>query len=171
MTPISHHVDFPNDSTLLWGLSFANGYFELGMLGRAEHELDVLAPSYQDGEEVMALRCRILMERKRWPQVIAQTRRALRLFPGVAEFYIHAAMAHDMLGQPAEARDVWRRAPEALRSSGFFHLHVARFEAQLGNVGSAQNHLASALQIDPTLRIVARHDPKLAALVAKLGLN
>jgi tetratricopeptide (TPR) repeat protein len=111
------------------------------------------------------------MARRRWPQVVAQTRRALRLFPAAAEFYVHAATAHDMLGQPAEARDVWQKAPRALRSSGFFHLNVAQFEAQLGNIDSAQDHLVSALQIDPSLRALAGHDPKLAALVAKLGLN
>ena len=41
---------------LAWGLSFANGYFELGMLDRAEKELNKLAQKFQDKPEVLAMR-------------------------------------------------------------------------------------------------------------------
>jgi hypothetical protein len=76
-----------------------------------------------------------------------------------------------MLGLHEEGRQVWQNAPENVRSSGFFHLHVARFEARLGNVACARDHLLRAIHLDPTLRSVARRDPNLAPVLSDLAKN
>jgi hypothetical protein len=84
---------------------------------------------------------------------------------------VHAATAFDMLGQRDKGRRVWDSAPEIVRSSGALHLHVARFEARLGNVDAARDHLASALVLDPQLRSVASRDPHLTAVLAAHSAN
>lgn len=159
------------DPVLVWGLSFAQGYLELGMLSAADRELDRLAKEFGDSAEVMSLRSHVLLARKLWPQVIEHARRAVKRFPGAPEYYVHAATAFDMLGLPAEGRQVWLSAPAEVRASGFFHLHVARFEAKLGNVSSARSHLERAFDLDPKLRAVAGRDPNLARLIAAIAKN
>lgn len=171
MNDIPEASEPPADPVLAWGLSFARGYLELGMVDRATRELDKLPAIHAEQIEVMSLRSHILLARRLWPKVVEHSRRAVALFPGETEHYIHAATAFDMLGLHEEGRKVWQAAPESVRSSGFFHLHVARFEARLGNVVCARDHLARAINLDPTLRSVARRDPNLAQMLSDLGKN
>lgn len=163
--------DLEPDPALVWGLSFAQGYLELGMLTAAGRELDRVSRKFGESAEVMSLRSHVLLARKLWPQVIEHARRAVKLFPDAPEYYVHAATAFDMLGLPAEGRQVWMSAPAEVRASGFFHLHIARFEAKLGNVASARSHLARAFDLDPKLRAVAGRDPNLAKLIAAIAKN
>ncbi len=154
-----------------WAMSFARGYLELGMLSHAERELNALPAHVQDAPAVMSLRSHVLVARRRWRSVVAHARRAVRLFPEAAEYYVHAATAFDMLGRRDEGRRVWESAPEIIRTNGVLHLHVARFEARLGNVDAARDHLASALDLDPQLRSVASRDPHLTAVLAAHSEN
>lgn len=171
MNDTPKEAEAPEDPALEWSLSFARGYFELGMLGRAEAELKKIPAEKQELPDVMSLRSHLLVARGHWRRVVKHARRAVVLFPQAPEYYIHAATAFDMLGLPAEGRRVWQSAPDAVRSSGFFHLHVARFEARLGNVASARDHLAHAFTLDPELRFVARRDPSLAEIASGLAKN
>ncbi len=157
--------DLREQQTLAWGLSFANGYFELGMLGRAEKELDRLAARFQDKPEVLAMRLRILLTKRSWPHAIEAAERAVRLFPHIPEFYVHAAAACDMMGESKTWHALWQTAPENVRSSGVLHLHVARFEASLGNLAAAREHLRRAFSLEPALLAIAGNDPGLAIIL------
>jgi predicted Zn-dependent protease len=156
-----------DEAILEWALSFARGYLELGMVRQAEQELDRLPPAMQDMPAVMSLRSHLLVARRRWRRVVAHARRAVRLFPESPEYYIHAATACDMLGQRAKGRQIWDSAPATVRTNGVAHLHVARFEARLGNVDAAREHLASAFDLDPRLRLVVSKDPHLAEVLGE----
>lgn len=158
-------------ATLEWALSFARGYLELGMVRQAERELAALPKDAQDLPAVMSLRSHILVARRRWRRVVAHACRAVQLFPESPEYYIHAATAFDMLGRLDEGRRVWASAPEVVRTNGVAHLHVARFEARLGNVTAAREHLASALDLDPRLRAIVSRDPHLTAVLEEPSQN
>ncbi|HEX9785957.1 MAG TPA: hypothetical protein VGA56_24925 [Opitutaceae bacterium] len=160
-------TDLRNQQRLAWGLSFANGYFELGMLGWAEKELTQLGAALQDKPEVLTMRLRILLTRKSWPHVIEAAERAVRLFPHIPEFYVHAAAAYDMIGQSESGRLLWQTAPDNVRSSGVLHLHVARFEASLGNISSAREHLKDAFRLEPALLAIAGKDPGLSKILSE----
>lgn len=158
-------------AALEWALSFARGYLELGMVAQAERELRQLPASLQEAPEVMSLRSHLLVARRRWRRVVAHARRAVQMFPEAPEYYIHAATAFDMLGRRDESRRIWDSAPDTVRTNGVLHLHVARFEARLGNVDAARDHLASALDLDPALRSVASRDPHLTLVLAAHAKN
>lgn len=163
MTEADHHLE--------WSLSFVRGYQELGMLAAAEKELDQLPAKYRDCAETMALRSQILVARRSWTELVEHSRRAVALFPNQPEFYIHAVTAFDMMDRPGEGREVWKSAPDSVRASGIFHLHVARFEANHGKIDSAQEHLVSAFDLDPRLRNLAGLDPDFAAILCHLERN
>jgi len=167
MTSTPTSTAMPDEATLEWALSFARGYLELGMVRQAEQELTRLPAPAHDLPAVMSLRSHVLVARRRWRRVVAHARRAVQLFPESPEYYIHAATAFDMLGRRDEGRRVWASAPAAVRTNGVAHLHVARFEARLGNVDAAREHLASALDLDPKLRAVVSRDPHLIAVLTE----
>lgn len=167
---LAHHTT-PDDPALDWGLSFAQGYLELGMLHQAEQALDRLPAKYHEHPAVMSLRSHVLVARRRWRRVVAHAQHAVRKYPQAPEYYIHAATAFDMMGRREEGRRVWESAPDLVRTSGAFHLHVARFEARLGNIDAARDHLASALDLDPRLRTVAGRDPHLLPVLETLSAN
>ena len=152
-------------ASLAWALSFARGYLALGMLGPAERTLKDLSPLLHCHPEVMSLHSHLLIARRRWRKVVTHARHAVQLFPDAAEYYVHAATALDMLGRRAAGRKVWASAPPTVRANGTLHLYIARFEARLGNVDAARDHIASAFDLDPRLRAVVARDPQLTAVL------
>lgn len=171
MSQAPQFPDHSDDPTLRWGLSQAQGYFELGMLDKSEKELNRLGKEHQDNPLVMTLRVRVLLARKFWPRVIETAHHAVRLYPTLPEFYVHGAAAYDMIGEREMGREFWQSAPEVVRSSGVLHLHMARFEAGLGNVESAREHLHNALILEPGLRALAGKDPRLADMLHEHSNN
>ncbi len=162
----THHDHSTDDPALQWGLSFAHGYLALGMLDKAERELDRLGSAHQDRADVMTLRTRVLLARRTWPRLCEVARRGAHLFPLMGEFYLHAVTALDMLGRREEGRRLWNTAPDPIRRSGRLHLHVARFEMSLGNSDGAREHLQRALALEPALLALAGGDPLLSGMIA-----
>lgn len=169
MAPIQTMTDA--DQHLEWTLSFARGYQALGMLTAAEKELDRLPRRYRENIEVMGLRSQIFVARESWTELLEHSCRAVALFPDQPEFYIHAVTAFDMMDRPTEGRELWESAPASVRSSGLFHLHLARFEANHGKIDLAREHLESAFDLDPRLRNFAGLDPDFAAIICHLERN
>jgi tetratricopeptide (TPR) repeat protein len=157
-----------NDSeppALRWGLSFVRGYLELGMLTAAERELARLGVRFRCYADVIELRVRVLVARRRWEKAAWLARSAAKVYPGVAEFYLMAANAYDSMGRPDEAKAVWVSAPTIFHVSGMFHFNLARYEAKLGNRRSAREHIALAIELDPAMQARARNDPGLRLIL------
>lgn len=150
---------------LRWGLSCARGYFELGMLRHAERELEDLSVRHRCYADVIELRVRVLLARRRFRKAAWLARSAAKVYPGVAEFYLFAARAYEALGRPDEAKAVWISAPSLFHVSGAFHFNLARCEAKLGNARSAREHMALAIELDPAMQDRAEQDPGLRELL------
>jgi tetratricopeptide (TPR) repeat protein len=163
LAAIEHDTEPP---ALRWGLAFVRGYLELGMLTAAERELAKLAVRFRCHADVIELRVRVLSARSRWEKAAWLARSAIKVYPGVAEFYLHAAKAYENLGRPEDARAVWISAPSLFHVSGMFHFNLARFEAKLGNRRSAREHIALAIELDPSMQDRAERDPGLRELLA-----
>lgn len=150
---------------LKWGLSFTRGYLELGMIEEAEEELDKLSVRLRCYSDVLELRVRVLMAGGQMAKAARLAKSASKVYPGVAEFYLLAANAYEALKRPDRAKEVWVSAPSLFHVSGIFHFNLARFEAQLGNARSAQEHIALAIELDPEMENRAAKDPRLCELL------
>jgi tetratricopeptide (TPR) repeat protein len=139
------------EPSLLWTLSFARGYLELGMIREADRELGQLDLDDKCRSEVIDLRIQVLLARRQWRKADRLARVAIRMFPGLIEFYRHAANACEALGDVAEAKRTWCSVPTLFHQSGYFHYKIAGYEAQLGNADRAQEHVALALRLDPSI--------------------
>jgi len=150
---------------LRWGLSFARGYLELGMLAAAERELARLSVRHRCYADVIELRIRVLLARHRYDKAAWLARSASKVYPGVAEFYLFASRAYEALDRPDQAKEVWISAPTLFHASGMYHFNLARFEAKLGNPSSARQHMKLAIELDPAMQDRAKSDPGLCALL------
>jgi tetratricopeptide (TPR) repeat protein len=156
---------------VLWSLSFARGYTELGMYAAALKELDRLDPKHQALRETLLLRCAVLTESRRWRALGKTARQAIERHPRAADFHIFLAIALDRQERAAEAKIAWLSAPARARDSSLFHYSIARCEARLGNRSEARHHLELALQLEPHLEAAVVEDPSLRSLLPELGQN
>jgi len=142
----------PNlDPSLQWTLSFTRGYLELGMTREAARELDQLDLADKCRSEVIDLRIQVMLARKHWRKADRLARVAIRMFPGLIEFYRHAANACEARGDLAGAKRIWCSVPSLFHQSGYFHYKIAGYEAQLGNADRAREHIDLALRLDPSI--------------------
>ena len=146
-----HEMINPPPPRLRWALSSATGYLALGMIREASRELAGLPLSDQCRSEVIDLRIQVMLARRQWKRAYRLACIAMRMFPGLIEFYRQAALACEARGDPAEAKRIWCSVPSLFHQSGFFHYKIAGYEAQLGNTDRAQQHIALALRLDPTI--------------------
>ncbi|HIG28994.1 MAG TPA: hypothetical protein EYQ50_14840 [Verrucomicrobiales bacterium] len=147
-----HHV--PDN----WDVSYAIGFFELGMFDDALKQLDKLPQDQQLKGKILNLRCQILLGRKKWLRVVRLSRSGSTLYPDRMEFYIFGALAYFMMDKPLESKLLWFSAPRKIRKSGFFHYNVARCEAKLGNIASARTHMKTAIKLEPELKCILNRD-------------
>lgn len=139
------------EPSLRWTLSFARGYLELGMIREAARELEQLDLDDKCRSEVIDLRIQVLLARRHWRKADRLARVAIRMFPGLIEFYRHAANACEARGDLLEAKRTWFSVPSLFHQSGYFHYKIAGYEALLGNTDRAQEHIALALRLDPSI--------------------
>jgi tetratricopeptide (TPR) repeat protein len=163
------HKRRTESQTLQWTLSFAQGYLELGMFSAAERELSKLSLKQRCLADALELRVRVMLHQGRYKRAAALSSSAAKMYPGVAEFYSYAATAYEQLDQPENAKKIWISAPSLFHVSGIFHFALARFEAQLGNDIEARQHIALAIELDPTIQSRAARDPELSGFLVDFG--
>jgi len=149
----------------LWqALQFAVGYLNLGLPDEALQELDILRPAFRNSPEVLSLRTQIHLLRSEWVCAAELAESGRTAYPELPDFFIQQALAYEQLGQPARAIEIWKAAPPEIRRSGFCHYNMARCEARLGNLTSAQRHALQAMKLEPSLKPAVRTDPLLCGL-------
>ena len=151
MIPPHSKTPTDEDPGLRWTLSFVSGYLKLGMIREAARELEQLETSDLCRSDVIDLRIQVMLARRHWRLAHKLARAAMRMFPGMLEFYRHGAIASEARGDLVEAKRIWCSAPSLFHQSGYFHYKIAGYEAQLGNTDRAQEHIALALRLDPAI--------------------
>lgn len=156
---------------VVWGLSYAYGYFQLGLAQKAETELLELGKNYQDLPEVINLRGLILLSQERWHKVLHLSARGRILYPHMPEFYVQGAYAFEKLKDYSQALHLWEGAPSCIRSYPLYHYNVARCQAFLGEIQGAESSLRVALTLDPKLASTIRKEACLRPCLSKLALK
>jgi Flp pilus assembly protein TadD len=145
-------------------LRAACGYAELGMTRQSLAELNAIDRKSQDRPEVLQLRLHHLMRRKSWCRALAVSRKLCRAAPQCSAGFLHAGFCLHELGKTAEAKRLLLKGPEALRKEPIYHYNMGCYEALLGNVRDAQQHLAKSFKMDASFREIARRDPDLKSV-------
>ncbi len=148
----------------------AQGYVELNLHAEARQELARLPEPARERVDVQEILLLCLMAEQRWPEALKMTLRLCEQEPDEPGGFIHAAYCLHELGRTAEALDLLRRGPAALRSKAVYYYNLGCYHARLGDVEQALKLLRQSFEMDGALRSVARKDRDLDELRPQLAL-
>lgn len=146
----------------------AQGYFELGMMDDALEELGNLPRALRSRLDVLQMRLCACMRIHRWEDALRASEDLCQLQPDEAMGYIHAAFCLHELGRTSEARDMLLAGPTALLREATYYYNLGCYDAALGNIESAHNHLHASFKLDRKFREYAKTDPDLKSMWATL---
>ena len=147
----------------------AQGYIELEMPDEALREIDALSQKDQLRDEVLQMRLFIVMRAKRWEQALAVCARLRGMCPECATGYIHGAFCLHEMGRTLEAKQLLQKGPPSLLGEPTYHYNLGCYDAVLGNLDEAAQHLETSFQMDRKFREIAKYDPDLKAVHGFLG--
>ncbi len=148
----------------------AQGYVELGLHAEAREQLTNLPTEALTRVDVQEILLLCLMAEQRWPEALEMTLRLCEEEPDEPGGFIHAAYCLHEMGRTADALEILRKGPAALRSKAVYYYNLGCYHAQLGNVEQALKLLRQSFEMDGSLRSVARKDQDLDQLRAQLAL-
>jgi tetratricopeptide (TPR) repeat protein len=151
-----------------WRVQAACGYAELGMFRESIAELDAIEPRMQNRPEVLQLRLHHLMRKKHWAQALRISQKLCRAAPDSGTGFLHAGFCLHQLGKTEEAKNLLITGPVALLKEPIYYYNMGCYEALLGNVRGAHEHLQISFKMDASFRDLAKKDPDLSALHALL---
>ena len=149
-------------------LTAAAGYLELGMAADASAELDAIDPSRRSDWEVLALRVAVCQETKDWVPMLLLSERLVAMQPDQAQWPLSLAYATRRCQSLEAARKILLGAMERFPGESTIRYNLACYEAQLGNLDLARDHLTRAIRMHDAHRAMALADPDLAPLHEEL---
>src|SRR5688572_6253330 len=159
-----HHQTSSHAPETRRGLQAADGYLFLGMAEEALAELDTVSTDDAQDPLVLLARIRVLLHLKRWHDAEELAAGGTTSHPDHEEFTVQRAFALHQLKQGDEAMGVILAAPEWIRKTGILHYNLACYEAQLGDLKTAQHCIDEAIKMNSAIRKNAKVDPDLQPL-------
>lgn len=142
----------------------AQGYLELEMPDEALREINSLPPDVLAEEGPLQVKMAILMRLKRWAEALAICADLRRLFPEQTVGFVHGAFCLHETGRTREAKELLLSGPPSLLQEPTYHYNLGCYDAVLGNLDEAQNHLRLSFQLNEKFREIAKYDPDLKAV-------
>ena len=156
MTPYERH------------LTAAAGYLELGMAADASAELDSIEPVRRSDWQVLALRVAVCQETKDWVPMLLLSERLVAMQPAQSQWLISLAYATRRCQSLEAARKILLGALDRFPEESTIPFNLACYEAQLGRLELARDHLVRAIQMNGAHRAMALADTDLAPLHEEL---
>ena len=150
-------------------LTSASGYFELGMYQAAYDELDDLPADAKASLEVLEFRVEILHKMNAWDLSREVSRFLRSTSPENSQYVIWEAYAARRISGIEAAEKVLLDAMDDHKGEPIIHYNLACYAAQLGKITEAGAHLAKAIEIDPSVRLMALDDNDLEPLWDNIG--
>jgi predicted Zn-dependent protease len=135
------------------------GYLDLGMFDDANEELESLPKEHKTRPEVLSARLELLMAMKRWEDGALLAQSLSKLWPNYHEFYLRTAFCLHELKRTADARAILLNGPETLKDEAVYHYNLACYEAQLGQVTKAKQHLSTCFKMEKRFKEEALEEP------------
>ena len=149
-------------------ITAAQGYLELDMPAEALEELEALPNEIAGHSEIVQLKLIILMRLMEWQKALDLCYLLQDQFKKLTIGYIHGAYCLHEMGRTQEAKELLINGPAHLFNEPLFHYNLGCYEAVLGNLDAAIEHLKSSFMMDDDLRNIARRDPDLEMVSHRL---
>ncbi len=156
-THVPHKPPTVDEAAALRAFERAHKEFARGHFGEARNQFRVLIEKYSRASEVTA--------RARTYMAIAEARlRTESTLPRDADSLYDRGVIELNRGDYVAAQELFERALKREPEAAHIHYGLAATRARLGSIGSALESLRQALNIQPSLRVRAQHDPDLSLL-------
>lgn len=129
-------------------LETARGFLHLRLYDDAWNCLRSLDREWAARPEVWTLRSMILMERREWQKALAILDDLCAIYPENLNNHLRAAYCLHELQRTAEARERLLGGPAELRRLSLYHLNLACYEAELGNLQAAKMSIRAGYRLD-----------------------
>ncbi|MEP6685637.1 MAG: hypothetical protein ABJB22_02570 [Verrucomicrobiota bacterium] len=127
-------------------------------------ELNAIERTLQDRPEVLQLRLHHLMRKRDWTRALLVSRKLCRVAPHCGTGFLHAGFCLHELGRTAQAKRLLLRGPATLHKEPIYHYNMGCYEALLGNLHCARQHLRISFKMDASFRELASRDPDLQSV-------
>lgn len=127
-------------------------------------ELNAIDTQLQTRPEVLHLRLHHSMQKKRWKYAYRISRQLCRVAPDCGTGFLHGGFCLHQLGKTAAARKLLLTGPDVLREEPIYYYNMGCYEALLGNIDVARDHLKISFEMDTSFRELAKKDPDLASI-------
>ncbi len=157
MKPLQH----PNDLHL----QAAQGWLHLGDPLEADKELDEITPELRAHPAVLAVRCKVYVQAKKWDYVATVSETLVKMWPNEPQIWTQRSHAMHELGRTQEAFDKLLPVAEKFPNVWTISYSLSCYCAQLGRLDECQTWFKKAMAIDErTVKQQAIDDPDLKPL-------
>jgi predicted Zn-dependent protease len=157
-------VGMPLEKTDQQHLERAQGYSALGMFLEANEELEEITPDVRHVPEVLVVRSAIYHGTGRWSAMAVVAAKLVEFDPTEPGWFINLAYATRRAESLENAHTILLRAEKIHPQNGNIQFNIACYQAQLGNIESAKQHLARATRMNSKFRQLALDDSDLESL-------
>jgi tetratricopeptide (TPR) repeat protein len=151
-------------------LKAAHGYIELGMFFEAHEELEDIDPYCRTLPEVLNARLVIYQGLQKWELMAVVATKLVEWNPNESGFFVGLAYATRRAKSVSAAHDILLRGEKLHPNEGAIQFNLACYEAQLGNIEKARQHLKQATTLHPGFEMMALEDKDLEPLWKELGV-
>jgi tetratricopeptide (TPR) repeat protein len=142
----------------------SQGYIELGMFDDANSELEEIDPFCRAAPEVLNARLGIYFGLQKWEAMAAIASKLVEWNPSKPGYFVDLAYATRRAESPESAQAILVRGEKLHPKDGMIQFNLACYEAQLGHLHKANQHLKRSIEIDPRFRLMALDDKDLEPL-------
>jgi predicted Zn-dependent protease len=152
-------------------LEAAKGWYMLGDLVEARHELDLLPRRLQDHPDVLEVRFAVSCKEKQWTECMEISAALLSVAPDRPTSWINCAVTLHELKQTEQAWDALYTVREKFPEVSAIPYNLACYACQLGRIEDSRRYLRKALSKGgKQLREFALEDPDLKPLWREIEL-
>lgn len=147
-------------------VSFAEGYFALGMHREAAAELAQVPPPLAHQREVLQLHGAVLQELRRWKALLSVAARLVQQAPQDAAGWIIWAYAARRGESLARAEEILLQGEAHHPAEATLQFNLGCYACVRGDLAEASRRVQRAVALDPAFAQAAAKDPDLKALRA-----
>jgi predicted Zn-dependent protease len=135
-------------------LNAAVGWLELGNLGEARRELDLVSPELQSHPDVLEVRWDLHAHERQWEPALAVAEQLVAAAPDRCSGWIDRSFSLHEVKRTGEARDKLKPAADRFPDVSTIPYNLACYECQLDQLEEARRWLKRAMRLRGTKEIL-----------------
>ena len=125
----------------------AQGWLGLGNVVEADHELQLIAPHFQQHPDVLELRWQVYAKARNWPACVEVAEHLVKNSPEIPQGWIHRSYALHEMRMTREALESLLPAVSKFPKEWLIHYNLACYCCRLRQFDRTMSHLKEACKL------------------------